>query len=100
MKITKLNGRYTANRRWGYTYSVTFGAFEWKDFCAVKGKATAMLGNSTEMRKSFLWRDDINLLQTALWAYHYITTLKPMFIYFRNEDDMNQVLMMYALTKE
>lgn len=98
MKITKLNGRYNANKKWGFTYSVTFAGFEWRKFYAVKAQAEKMFGNSIEMKKSFLWRDDIALLRLAPWAYHYERTSKPMFVYFRTEEQMEQCLVMFALT--
>ena len=98
MRITKLNGRFNANKKWGFTYSITFNGFDWKKFYAFKAQAKSMFGDSIEMKKSFLWRADIALLTSSPWAYHYDKTSKPMIVYFRNKTEMEQCMMMFALT--
>lgn len=99
MKITKLNNRYNACKKWGFTYSVTFQGFEWNSYYAFKRKTTELFNDSKEIKKSFMWKDDIDFLRVAPWACHYDKSSKPMIIYFRNEVDMNQVIMMFALSK-
>lgn len=98
MKITKLNGRYNANKKWGYTYSVTFSGLEWKKFYALKAQAKGMFGDSVELVRHYMWRADAEILKVAPWAYHYEKTSKPMFVYFRTEEQMEQCLMMFALS--
>lgn len=98
MRVTKLNGRFNANKKWGYTYSITFNGFDWKRFYAFKSQAKAMFGDSTEMVRHYMWRDDAALLRTAPWAFHYEKSSKPMMVYFRNKTDMEQCVMMFALT--
>ena len=98
MKITKLDGRYTAKSRWGYQYSVTLPAHQWKKYFALKEKAHDMFGPSVDLSRRFLFKDDVHTLRTAPWAYKYTRSRDESFVYFRTEDAMNQCVMMYALT--
>ena len=99
MKRAKLDGRYTANRRWGYNYSVTIPSWNWNDYYKAKKIAVDMFGTSHDVKRRYIFRDDQERLLTAEWAFHYEKTSKPTVIYFRNEKYMEQVLMMFALTK-
>ena len=98
MKITKLNGRYNANKRWGYTYSITFNGFDWKKFYAFKAQAKSMFGDSVEVVRHYMWKTDAELLKSAPWAFHYEKSSKPMIVYFRDKTEMDQCMMMFALT--
>lgn len=97
MRITKLNKRYNANKKWGYNYSITFNSFDWKKFYAFKAQAKAMFGDSAEIVRPYMWKDDAEFLRSAAWAYHYDKISKPMIVYFRDKTDMEQCIMMYAL---
>jgi hypothetical protein len=98
MKITQLDLRYTANKRWGYRYSVTFRSRDWRKYFAFKSRAHDMFGPSVDIGRRFLWRDDVSTLKTSTWAYKYVKSTVDSNVYFRTEDDMNQVVMMFALT--
>jgi len=98
MKITKLDGRFTANRRWGYQYAVTFLASQWKKYFEFKRKAEEILGPGLNSGLKFYFRDDSVLLKSNTWAYKYVKISKETAVYFRTEEDMNQVVLMYALT--
>jgi len=98
MKITKLDGRYTANRRWGFAYSVEFPANAWKKYFALKKQAHDLYGPSIDIGRKYIWRDEADILRSGPWAYKYVKSSADTNIYFRKEDDMNQAVMMYALT--
>lgn len=98
MKITKLDGRFTANKKWGYNYSVTFRARDWRKYFAFKGKTQELFGPSTDMCRAFIWREQAGILRSGPWAYKYVKSNADTNIYFRTEDDMNQAIMMYGLT--
>ena len=98
MKMTKLDRRYTANNRWGYHYSVTLPAHQWKKYFAFKEKAHDMFGPSVDLGRRFLFKEDAQTLRTAPWAYKYTRSRDESFVYFCTESDMNQCIMMYALT--
>ena len=98
MKITQLDLRYTANKRWGYRYSVTFPSRHWKKYFAFKSRAQDMFGPSVDIGRRFLWRDDVATLKTGQWAYKYVKSSEDSNVYFRTEDAMNQAIMMFALT--
>lgn len=98
MKTKRLDGRFRANKRWGYTWQVKFVGIEWRKYFAFNAQAKSMFGDSKELFPSFLWRDSIQLLETAPWAYHYDKSSKPSYVYFRTKTDMEQCLMMFALT--
>jgi hypothetical protein len=98
MKITKLDGRYTANRRWGFAYSVEFPSRDWKKYYALKSQTEKMYGPSVETSRKYLWRDDVETLKTSPWAYKYTRSKDPSFIYFRTEEALNHAVMLYALT--
>jgi hypothetical protein len=98
MKTYKLDHRYNAQKKWGFTYSVEFSDREWQAFYAMKAVAEQLFGTSTETVWTYTWRRDAEILRSAPWAYHYRRTNKPTFVYFRTEDEMSQALMMYALT--
>lgn len=57
-----------------------------------------MFGPSEEAVRHFMWRDRMQILQSAPWAFHYDKSNKPTYIYFRTREDMDQCLMMWALT--
>ena len=98
MKIKRLDGRFRANKRWGYTWQVEFSGYEWRKYFDFKAQAKSMFDASEELFPSFMWRDRVQLLETAPWAYHYDRSHKPSYVYFRTEDHMTQCLMMFALT--
>ena len=98
MKMTKLDNRYKAKSKWGYSYSVTFRSYDWKKYFAFKTVAHNMFGASRDISQRFMFRDDVATLKEAVWAYRYIRSRDDSTVYFRNEDQMNQVVMMYALT--
>ena len=98
MQKKKLYGRFRANKRWGYTWQVKFVGREWQKFYAFKAQVKSMFGDSEELFPSFLWRDRVQRLETAPWAYHWDRSHKPSYVYFRTEDQMTQCLMMFALT--
>ena len=98
MKITKLDGRFTANKKWGYKYAVTFRSRDWKKYFAFKGKTQDLFGPSSDIGRRYIWRDEAAALKSGPWAYKYVKSSVDTNVYFRNEDDMNQVMMMYALT--
>jgi hypothetical protein len=98
MKITKLDGRYAANKRWGYRYSVTFRSYAWKKYFAFKSRAQDMFGPSTDIGRTFIWREQADILRTGPWAYKYVKSSEDTYVYFRTEEAMNQVIMMFALT--
>ena len=98
MKITKLDLRYTANKRWGYNYSVTFRGRDWKKYFDFKSQAEKMFGPSTDISRTFIWREQADILRNGPWAYKYVKSSVDSNVYFRTEDAMNQVVMMYALT--
>jgi hypothetical protein len=98
MRITKLDLRYTANKRWGYCYSVTFRSYDWKKYFAFSSLAKNMLGLSTDIGRTFIWREQADILRNGPWAYKYVKSTVDSNVYFRTEDDMNQVVMMFALT--
>jgi hypothetical protein len=98
MKITKLDLRYTANKRWGYRYSVTFRSRDWRKYFAFKSRAQDMFGPSEDIGRTFIWREQADILRTSPWAYKYVKSTVDSNVYFRTEDDMNQVVMMFALT--
>jgi hypothetical protein len=100
MKITKLDLRYTANKRWGYNYSVTFRSRDWKKYFAFKEQAQAMFGPSTDIGRTFIWREQADILRTGPWAYKYVKSSVDSNVYFRTEYTMNQVIMMFALTNQ
>lgn len=100
MKVTKLNGRYKVYKEWGYTYSVTFNGFggRWKQFYAFKAQAQAMFGDGGgEVKRKWMWREQLEQLKTAKWSHHYDKTSKPMIVYFRDKTEMEQCVMMFAL---
>jgi len=98
MKIIKLDLRYTDNKRWGYNYSVTFRSRDWRKYFAFKEQAHAMFGPSTDIGRTFIWREQADILRTGPWAYKYVKSSEDTNVYFRTEDAMNQVIMMFALT--
>jgi hypothetical protein len=98
MQTKKLDGRYTANKRWGYNYSVTFRGRDWRKYFAFSSLAKNMLGLSTDIGRTFIWREQADILRTGPWAYKYVKSSEDSNVYFRTEDDMNQVVMMFALT--
>lgn len=98
MKITKLNRRYGANKKYGYEWQVELGGVEWKKYFALKDQARGIFGHSCETVRHFMWREDIDILKSAPYAYHYEHSRKPMFVYFRTKTDMEQCIMMFALT--
>jgi hypothetical protein len=98
MKITRLDLRYTANKRWGYRYSVTFRSRDWRKYFAFKSRAQDMFGPSEDIGRTFIWREQADILRTSPWAYKYVKSTVDSNVYFRTEDDMNQVVMMFALT--
>ena len=100
MRTVKLNGRYNAYRKYGYKYSLELHANEWRKYFDLKKVVENMFGPSVEMvrRYGYMWKDDVALLKTAPWAYHYEVSRKPTFIYFREERDLEQAVMMWALT--
>ena len=57
-----------------------------------------MFGESVDIAQRFMWRDDANTLKSAPWAYHYKNIRKTTYIYFREEQDLEQVIMLWALT--
>jgi hypothetical protein len=98
MKTYKLNHRYNAQKKWGFTYSVEFSDREWQRFYALKSIADKLFGDSTETVMRYVWRVDAELLKSAPWAYHYDRMNKPTFVYFRTQDDMERALLLLALT--
>jgi hypothetical protein len=98
MKITRLDLRYTANKKWGYNYSVTFRGREWRKYFAFSSLAKNMLGLSTDIGRTFIWREQADILRTGPWAYKYVRSSEDTYVYFRTEEAMNQVIMMFALT--
>lgn len=98
MKTKRLDGRYRANKRWGYTWQVEFAGYEWRKYFDFKAQAKSIFDASEELFPSFMWRDRVQLLETAPWAYHYDRSHKPSYVYFRTKDQMTQCLMMFALT--
>jgi len=98
MKITKLDLRYTANKKWGYNYSVTFRSHEWRKYFAFSSLVKNMFGLSTDIGRTFIWREQADILRNGPWAYKYVKSSEDSNVYFRTEDDMNQVVMMFALT--
>ena len=98
MKTKRLDGRYSACKQWGYTWQVEFRGFDWKKFYAFKAQAKSMFEDSVNISKPFLWRDEASVLKFAPWASSFVKSSKPMFVYFRTEDQMNQCIMMFALT--
>lgn len=100
MKITKLDLRYTANKRWGYNYSVTFRGRDWRKYFAFKEQAQAMFGPSTDIGRTFIWREQADILRNGPWAYKYVKSSVDSNVYFRTEEAMNQVIMMFALTNQ
>jgi len=97
MKITKLDLRYTANKRWGYRYSVTFRSYDWRKFFAFKSRAHDMFGPSEDIGRTFIWREQADILRSSPWAYKYVKSSEDSNVYFRTEDQMSQCLMMFAL---
>jgi len=100
MKITKLDGRYTANRRWGFAYSVTFPGHAWKKYYALKSQAEKMHGSTIDIGRRYIWRDEATKLTSSPWAYKYTRSREDSFVYFRTEEVMDQTIMMYGLTRE
>ena len=99
MKITKLDERFAAKRLWGYQYSVTFPYYQWKKYYAFKRKTEEMLGLSLNLDNKFYFRDHVrDSLKFKTWAYKYVKLSKDTTVYFRTEEDMNKVGLMYALT--
>jgi len=98
MRITKLDLRYTANKRWGYRYSVTFRSRDWRKYFAFKSRAHDMFGPSEDIGRTFIWREQADILRSSPWAHKYVKSTVDSNVYFRTEDDMNQVVMMFALT--
>lgn len=98
MRQIKLDGRYKAYKLYGYKHCLAIPATEWRNYYAVKTLAVRMFGDSTEMFRNFIWREDQALLRVAAWAYHYKNTRKTTYIYFREAEHMQHTLVMYALT--
>lgn len=98
MKITKLNRRYTANKKWGFAYSVTFPGHAWRKYFAFNSIAQDMFGPSTDIGRTFIWREQADILRNGPWAYKYVRSREDTNVYFRTEEAMNQVVMMFALT--
>ena len=59
-----------------------------------------MFGESAEVGPRIMWRDDRALLGTAPWAQLYKNIRKTTHIYFREEKDLEQVVMVWALTNQ
>jgi hypothetical protein len=103
MKITKLNGRYKAHKQWGFGYSVAFDPRAWKKYYAFITQLNSMFGKSREIPNfKFIWREDVAFLKQVPWAYSYIAfnDKKPKMIYFRTEEQMNQAIVMFALSNQ
>ena len=98
MKITKLNRRYNANKKWGYEWQVQIPSIHWRKYFAIKSQAQNMFGPSEDTVRHYMWRERMQILQSAAWAFHYDKSSKPSYVYFRTEDHMTQCLMMFALT--
>jgi len=98
MKTMKLDRRYAARGRYGYEYAVNFRSMEWKRYFALKSVAVKFYGDSHDIKRTFIWREQKELLLTAPWAYHYDKSSKPTFVYFRTKEDMERALMLFALT--
>ena len=98
MKTYKLNHRYNAQKKWGFTHTVEFSEREWKRFYSLKSVAVKLFGDSTETVMRYMWRVDAELLKSAPWGYHYDRSHKPTYIYFRAKDDMERALLLLALT--
>ena len=100
MRTVRLNGRYNAYRKYGYKYSLEIPPHEWRKYFAIRTVAENMFGPSVEIvrRHGYMWKDNVALLKTAPWAYHYEVSRKPTFIYFREEQDLEQAVMLWALT--
>lgn len=99
MKITKIDKRYLANKRYGYNFAVAFHHFDFNAYYGLKKVAHSMFGDSRNITNRWAFKEDIVRLKTGAWAYRWIRSGKPMELYFRDESEMNQVVMMYALTK-
>ena len=57
-----------------------------------------MFGDSVEVVRHYMWKTDAELLKSAPWAFHYEKSSKPMIVYFRDKTEMDQCMMMFALT--
>ena len=98
MKTVKLDNRYNAYRKYGYKYCLTICTSEWRKYFDIKKVAVNMFGESVDMSRQYLWRDDVAKLNSAPWSWHYGNMRKPTHIYFREEQDLEQVVMLWALT--
>ena len=98
MRTVKLDNRYNAHRKYGYKYCLMLCSTEWRKYFDIKKVAVNMFGESAEVGPRIMWRDDRALLGTAPWAYHYKNIRKTTHIYFREEQDLEQVVMLWALT--
>jgi hypothetical protein len=98
VKIRKMDGRFRAHKRWGYMWQVTFAPHQWREFYEFKALIRNQLGASEELFPSFLWRDLIELLETAPWAYHYETSRKPSQVFFRDANTLERIQLIWALT--
>lgn len=98
MKITKINRRYGACKKYGYEWQVEFNGVEWKKYFALKDQARGIFGHSRETVRPYMWYEDVTFLKSAPYAYRYENSRKPMFVYFRTKTDLEQCIMMFALT--
>ena len=95
----KLDNRYAACSRYGFRYAVNFLGMEWKRYFDLKEVAVKFYGQSGEVKRNVLWREHKERLRTAPWAYHYDRSSKPTFVYFRTKEDLDKVMLLFALTK-
>jgi hypothetical protein len=98
MKIKRMDNRFRACKDWGYMYQVTFASHQWREFYEFKALVTKQLGASEEIFPSWMWRDRIDLLKTAPWAWHNENSQKPNKMFFREGETLERMQLIRALT--
>ncbi len=95
METVKLDNRYEAYRKYGYEYCLKICTSKWRKYHDLKKVAVNMFGESIAMGRG---RDNLEILNSAPWAWQHGDMRRPTHIYFRKEQDLKQVVMLWALT--